>query len=91
MEDPASSDSENDGILHGTKLLRLNKEEDDVPGGGSESKSNKSANEAKSEACTDLLILGLPFKLDENELKAYFETFGSVDLVEVLFMLTVDI
>jgi RNA recognition motif-containing protein len=80
MMEEVSSDSESgDGILHGTqvtKLLRLNKEEDDVGENGSQS---------KSEICTDLLILGLPYKLEENELKEYFEKFGTVQLAEVDF------
>lgn len=74
-----SSDSEGDGILHGTqvtKLLRLNKEEDESPVGENGGKS-------KVEGCTDLLILGLPFKLEESELKTYFEKFGTVNLTEV--------
>lgn len=83
MDEAISSDSESgDGILHGTqvtKLLRLNKEEEEGPVGENDSKSKQSG-----QVCTDLLILGLPYKLEENELKTYFEQFGAVELAEVI-------
>ena len=33
--------------------------------------------------CVDLIVLGLPYKLTEDELKEYFEQFGKVVLSEV--------
>lgn len=34
-------------------------------------------------ACEDLVILGLPFKLEESELRDYFSHFGEVARFEV--------
>lgn len=89
MDDTVSSDSE-DGTrnLHGAqvaKLQRLNKDSDEVE---SAKKTDNFLNETKtSGVCSDLLILGLPFKLEESELKKYFEdNYGSVDYVEVLLV-----
>ena len=33
--------------------------------------------------CSDLIVLGLPFKINEEDVKEYFEQFGAVALVEV--------
>lgn len=33
--------------------------------------------------CTDLIVLGLPFKTTEDELKEYFEQFGEVVVSQV--------
>jgi len=33
--------------------------------------------------CTDLIVLGLPFKSDESEIKQYFSQFGELVLVQV--------
>lgn len=35
--------------------------------------------------CSDLIVLGLPFKLDETELREYFLEFGDVAFCEVCF------
>jgi len=37
--------------------------------------------------CTDLIVLGLPFKSGEDELKEYFSQFGELILVQVQFLL----
>src|SRR5689334_4982708 len=37
--------------------------------------------------CSDLIVLGLPFKINEEEVKEYFEQFGAVALVEVCCLL----
>jgi len=36
--------------------------------------------------CTDLIVLGLPFKSDEDDLKQYFSQYGQLVLVEVQFL-----
>ena len=33
--------------------------------------------------CTDLIVLGLPFKSSENDLREYFSQFGDLVLVQV--------
>lgn len=33
--------------------------------------------------CTDLIVLGLPFKSDENDIKQYFSQFGEIVMVQV--------
>jgi len=33
--------------------------------------------------CTDLIVLGLPFKSTEEDLKTYFSQFGDLILVQV--------
>uniref|UniRef100_A0A915DLD2 RRM domain-containing protein n=1 Tax=Ditylenchus dipsaci TaxID=166011 RepID=A0A915DLD2_9BILA len=33
--------------------------------------------------CSDLIVLGLPFRLDDSEVEQYFEQFGKVSLVEI--------
>lgn len=77
MDESVSSGSEDgDGNLHGvTKLQRLNE-------------NDKYSNERSNEAvCSDLLILGLPFNLSEDEMKEYFSKFGQVNFVEVILVL----
>lgn len=44
-----------------------------------------SEDEDKKYVCADLIVLGLPFKLEEFELKEYFEHFGAVSRYEVFF------
>jgi len=36
--------------------------------------------------CTDLIVLGLPFKSSEEELKQYFSQYGQLVLVQVVFI-----
>ena len=35
------------------------------------------------EKCSDLIVLGLPWKSTEDELKTYFEQFGDLLMVQV--------
>lgn len=35
--------------------------------------------------CTDLIVLGLPWKTTEQNLREYFETFGEVLMAQVSF------
>jgi RNA recognition motif-containing protein len=76
MDDAIDSDSESSG-LHGgqlTKLQRLN-EEDSLP-----SKKDEGA-------CSDLIVMGMPFAFEEDELQIHFEQYGKVELCEVCFEL----
>lgn len=71
-----SSGSEDGDNLHGaqvSKVLRLNKGEDGID------------ERSKKDVCCDLLILGLPYSLEEDELKEYFERYGAVSFVEVRY------
>lgn len=57
----------------------------DTEGGGMHYGSKQKRMEAAEEEprCVDLVVLGLPYKLTEDELKEYFEEFGKVVLSEV--------
>lgn len=46
---------------------------------------DSSEEDDKNFVCADLIVLGLPFKLEEFELKEYFEHFGAVSRFEVFF------
>ena len=37
--------------------------------------------------CSDLIVLGLPWKTTEQELREYFEPFGEVLMAQVLFQI----
>lgn len=37
--------------------------------------------------CTDLIVLGLPWKTTEQNLREYFETFGEVLMAQVSFLI----
>lgn len=37
--------------------------------------------------CTDLIVLGLPWKTTEQNLREYFETFGEVLMAQVNFFI----
>ena len=55
-------------------------------GGGATKTTKKAAGSkrARTSACSDLICLGLPYTLEEDELKDYFEKeFGPVDFYEV--------
>ena len=42
-----------------------------------------SVSRAKRQKCTDLIVLGLPWKTTESELREYFEQFGEVLMAQV--------
>lgn len=46
-------------------------------------KSSKSSDDDLPE-CTDLIVLGLPFKITENEIREYFKQFGGVSFLDVI-------
>lgn len=62
--------------------------------GGEKEREGRAEDERKGDdlqkdlPCSDLIVLGLPYKFSEKELRAYFEKFGKVVLCEVrLFFL----
>lgn len=42
-----------------------------------------SLKDASGAPCSDLIVLGLPYKLDDAAFQQYFEQFGEVDMCEV--------
>ena len=38
--------------------------------------------------CSDLIVLGLPWKTSEQDLRAYFETFGELLMAQVKLFIT---
>ena len=50
-------------------------------GAGAEANKNKKQDKSK---CSDLIVLGLPWKTTEQELRTYFEPFGEVLMAQVL-------
>jgi hypothetical protein len=79
MDNSVSSGSEDgDGNVQGAKMLRLNNDEDDE-------KFSSQKQNAKNET-VDLLILGLPFDLEEDKLRDYFSEHGRVIFFEVLVL-----
>lgn len=46
-------------------------------------KKSKRHNSDDKAICSDLIVLGLPYKLTDQEMKEYFEQFGTVILSEV--------
>ena len=42
--------------------------------------------ETKFKKCSDLIVLGLPWKTSEQQLREYFETFGEVLMAQVKFI-----
>ena len=43
-----------------------------------ESSLSKTKRLESNKKCTDLIVLGLPWKTTEEELRAYFESFGDI-------------
>lgn len=90
MDDSVTSDSdgEGNGLHHGaqvTKLQRLNEEQALSNDRSVRSKQEYKSRDDEEAIPTDLIILGLPFTLEEQELKEYFEKHGDVDMIEVIF------
>lgn len=80
MDDNESSDSEQGEGGHygyGGQVTAKQKRMDAI-----KTKEDKEENHA-----TDLIVLGLPFKLTETDLKNYFEQFGKMKLCEVRYRL----
>ncbi|CAD5216271.1 unnamed protein product [Bursaphelenchus xylophilus] len=97
MDDSITSDSDGEsGLHHGgqvnAKLKRLNEEDDPRNKQNKEvfNKSDESGDSDKTGGskepklpCSDLIVLGLPYKCTEKELREYFERFGKVVLCEI--------
>lgn len=66
-----------------------NEEVNDLEDSGSEDgerkKSKRRVISDDKAICSDLIVLGLPYKLTSAELKDYFSQFGTVVLCEVCF------
>lgn len=64
----------------------INESEDSCSENDGERKKLKRQNVSEDKAiCSDLIVLGLPYKLTSAELKDYFNEFGNVVLCEVCF------
>jgi len=50
---------------------------------GNEEEDQGEEDEATNEETTDLIVLGLPYKADEDLLRAYFEKLGEVSMVQL--------
>uniref|UniRef100_A0A915E9C3 RRM domain-containing protein n=1 Tax=Ditylenchus dipsaci TaxID=166011 RepID=A0A915E9C3_9BILA len=51
-------------------------------GGKAKKKGKQLVNESKA-ICSDLIVLGLPYKLTEEDMKTHFEQFGGVTLCQI--------
>lgn len=63
----------------------VNESDDSCSEDGERKKSKRRVISEDKAICSDLIVLGLPYKLTSAELKDYFNEFGSVVLCEVCF------
>ena len=52
-------------------------------GGGGEAHGSGRGRRTEKNKCSDLIVLGLPWKTTEQELREYFEPFGEVLMAQV--------
>lgn len=97
MDESIASDSDGEGNgthFGGPKLQRLNEQEDtkatltkQTSGKAERSEAAsgdvKASDKSERSECVDLIVLGLPYSLQEEEMRAYFSEFGPVQMCEV--------
>lgn len=72
----------NDVVLD--KLVRIESQLQVVPENKRKSEeSDDESNSKKRGKCSDLIVLGLPWKTTENELREYFEQFGGLLMAQI--------